>query len=100
MIENTLLFKSLFFQNILHIGQAIIVLSFIFTFIRFIAGPRAHDRIMSYEMCYHLIVMLLISYAIKNSSEYYFNIALVLGLLGFVSSIALAKFLMRGEVIE
>ena len=37
---------------------------------------------------------------IRAGTDAYFEAALVMALLGFVSSAALAKFLMRGEVIE
>ncbi len=48
---------------------------------RLIAGPRAQDRVAAMD-------------------AFYFEIALAIGLLGFVSTVALAKFLLRGEVIE
>ena len=48
-------------------------------------------------MCTMLLALLLV---IAHGSLVYFEAALLIALLGFVSTIALAKFLMRGEVIE
>jgi multicomponent K+:H+ antiporter subunit F len=45
-------------------------------------------------------MLLLITIGIRTGSLLYFEAALVIGLLSFVATVALAKFLMRGEVIE
>jgi multicomponent K+:H+ antiporter subunit F len=45
-------------------------------------------------------MLLVLTYGLRSSSTLYFEAALVIGLLGFVSTVALAKFLLRGEVIE
>ncbi|MFC7555168.1 monovalent cation/H+ antiporter complex subunit F [Pseudoroseomonas wenyumeiae] len=45
-------------------------------------------------------MLLLLTFGIRSGTDIYFEIALVIALLGFVSTAALAKFLMRGEVIE
>jgi multicomponent K+:H+ antiporter subunit F len=68
--------------------------------IRMVRGPAAHDRILALDtlwMCGMLLVLVL---GIRFGSEIYFEAALVIVLIGFVSTVALAKFLMRGEVIE
>jgi len=41
-----------------------------------------------------------VTFGIRNSTSLFFEAALVMGLLGFVTTAALAKFLLRGEVIE
>jgi multicomponent K+:H+ antiporter subunit F len=43
---------------------------------------------------------MLVLFGIRVGTTVYFEIALIIGVLGFVSTVALAKFLMRGEVIE
>ena len=45
-------------------------------------------------------MLLLVTFGVGTDRVVYFEAALVIGILGFVSSVALAKFLMRGEVIE
>ena len=47
-----------------------------------------------------LLIRFILLLGIRFSSVIYFEAALVIALTGFVSSIALAKFLMRGEIIE
>jgi multicomponent K+:H+ antiporter subunit F len=45
-------------------------------------------------------MLILLLLGLHFSSELYFDIALLISMFGFVSSVALAKFLLRGEVIE
>lgn len=67
---------------------------------RLLRGPRAQDRVLALDTLYILGAMLLLVFGIRSGSTHYFEAALVIALLGFVSTAALAKFLMRGEVIE
>ena len=67
---------------------------------RVLRGPRAQDRVLALDALYVTAAMLLLVFGIRTGSPYYFEAALLITLLGFVSTAALAKFLMRGEVIE
>lgn len=67
---------------------------------RLFKGPRAQDRVLALDALYVCAMLLLITFGIRTGSTLYFEGALVISLLGFVSTSALAKFLMRGEVIE
>ncbi len=67
---------------------------------RLVVGPRAQDRILGLDTLYVNSMLMLITFGIRTGSTLYFEAVLVIGLLGFVSTVALAKFLMRGEVIE
>jgi multicomponent K+:H+ antiporter subunit F len=67
---------------------------------RLLRGPRAQDRVLALDSVYLSAMLLLVTFGIRSGTLIYFEIALVLGALSFVSTLALAKFLMRGEVIE
>ena len=67
---------------------------------RMIKGPRAQDRILALDALYVNAMLLLLVFGIKSGTTLYFEVALIISLLGFVSTVALAKFLMRGEIIE
>lgn len=67
---------------------------------RLLRGPRAQDRVLALDSLYLSAMLLLITFGIGSGSRFYFEAALVIGLLSFVATVALAKFLMRGEVIE
>lgn len=68
--------------------------------VRLLWGPRAQDRVLSLDTLYVNATILLLTFGIRTSSTLYFEAALIIALLGFVATAALAKFLMRGEVIE
>jgi multicomponent K+:H+ antiporter subunit F len=67
---------------------------------RVLWGPRAQDRIVGFDSLYVNAMLLLLVFGIGSGSTLYFEAALIVALLGFVSTVALAKFLLRGEVIE
>ena len=79
----------------LFLGMAMIAATY-----RMIRGPRAQDRILALDAFYVAAMLMLVLFGIRVGSSVYFEAALVIGILGFVSTVALAKFLMRGEVIE
>ena len=90
----TLLLWSIFLAQLL-LGFGMACATF-----RVISGPRAQDRVLGLDTLYVNGGMLLLTYGIRSGSTLYFEAALVIALLGFVTTAALAKFLMRGEVIE
>ncbi len=68
--------------------------------VRLYRGPRAQDRVLAFDAIYITGMLTLLTLGIRARSTVYFDIALLIGLFGFVGSTALAKFLLRGEVIE
>ena len=81
-------------------AQVLLALAMVAAFYRLIRGPRAQDRILSLDALYVNAMLLLVAFGIRSGTVVYFEAALLIGLLGFVGTVALAKFLMRGEVIE
>ncbi len=63
-------------------------------------GPSAQDRVLALDALYVTGMLILVVLGIRSRSLVYFDMALLIALFGFVGSIALAKFLLRGEVIE
>lgn len=90
---------SLLFWSIT-IAQVLLAASMLLTLYRLVIGPRAQDRVLSLDAMYVVAMLLLVTFGMRTESAVYFEVALLIGLLGFVSTVALAKFLMRGEVIE
>lgn len=68
--------------------------------LRLIRGPRAQDRVAALDALYANATLLLLGIGIRTGSLLYVEAALLIAILGFASSAAFAKFLMRGEVIE
>jgi multicomponent K+:H+ antiporter subunit F len=66
---------------------------------RLFRGPSAQDRVLAMDFVYVVGMLVMLVLAIRYDSEMYFEGALLMVLFGFVGSVALAKFLLRGEVI-
>ena len=81
-------------------GAGLIGLALLCAAFRILRGPRAQDRVVGFDTLYSNAILLLLTLGIRSGSTLYFEAALVVALLGFVGTTALAKFLLRGEVIE
>ena len=67
---------------------------------RMLRGPAAQDRVLALDALTMAATMLLLVFGIGSGTLHYFHAALLLALFSFVGSMAMAKFLLRGEVIE
>ena len=76
------------------------VLAMLLALGRLFVGPAAQDRIIALDTFYLNGMLTLLMLGIRSSSTVYFDMALLIALFGFASTIAFAKFLLRGEVIE
>ena len=81
-------------------AQILLVLAMSCAAYRILAGPRAQDRVLGFDTLYLNGMLLLLTTGIRTGAAGYFEAALIIALLGFVGTVALSKFLMRGEVIE
>ena len=68
--------------------------------LRLVRGPHAQDRVLALDFLFVVVLLTMLVLAIRYQSSMYFEAALLMALFGFVGSTALAKFLVRGEVIE
>ena len=78
----------------------ILVLAMGCSLVPVLRGPTAQDRVLALDCLALNGMLLMLVLGIRYDSEMYFEGALLIALLGFVSSMAMAKFLLRGEVIE
>jgi multicomponent K+:H+ antiporter subunit F len=67
---------------------------------RLLVGPTAQDRVMALDCLYINGMLMMLVLGIVYASNSYFEAAMLIALFGFVGSTAIAKFLLRGEVIE
>jgi multicomponent K+:H+ antiporter subunit F len=81
-------------------AQACLAIATTFAAIRLIRGPRAQDRVLAFDTMYINGMLNLLMLGMRSSSTAYFDMALLIAMFGFVGTISLAKFLLRGEVIE
>ncbi|WP_410217614.1 K+/H+ antiporter subunit F [Paracoccus sp. (in: a-proteobacteria)] len=81
-------------------AQLALALASFLASIRILRGPRAQDRVLALDTLYIAVMLLFLVTGMRLGSLFLFEAAMVIAVMGFVASIALAKFLFRGEVIE
>jgi multicomponent K+:H+ antiporter subunit F len=74
--------------------------SSVLVLVRLLYGPRAQDRVFALDLLYFHAILVMLVLGIRHQSDMYFDAALLVALFSFVSSCAMAKFILRGEVIE
>lgn len=84
----------------LMIAFALVAAAFALAFLRLLRGPSAPDRILALDTLYIDAIALFILLGLWLASPLYFEAALLIALMGFVGTVALAKFLLRGDIIE
>ena len=72
----------------------------LFSAYRLLVGPSAPDRILALDTLYVNGLVLLMLLGIALDTKLYFEAALVIAMLGFVGTVALARFVLRGDIIE
>ena len=82
------------------VSTIMLTAAFVLVLYRLVRGPDLEDRVMALDALYINAVALLLVYGIELRSDLYFEAALLIALLGFVGTVALAKFLQRGDIIE
>jgi multicomponent K+:H+ antiporter subunit F len=67
---------------------------------RLLRGPEATDRVLALDTMYINVVALVVLLGLRLGSSLFFEAALLIALLGFASTVALARYISRGDVIE
>ena len=67
---------------------------------RLLRGPGVADRILALDSLYINALALLVLLGIQWRTELYFEAALLIAMLGFVGTMALSKYLLRGDIVE
>lgn len=83
-------------------GFALVCLAFALLFCAWhlLAGPTPQDRVLALDTLYINAMLILVVLGVLFQQSIYYDIALLISVTGFVSSAAMAKFLLRGEVIQ
>ncbi|MCS4510549.1 K+/H+ antiporter subunit F [Xylophilus ampelinus] len=77
-----------------------LVLAMACCLLRMLKGPSAQDRVLALDCFYINGMLVMLVMGLQYGSSMYFEATMLIALFGFVGSTAMAKFLLRGEVIE
>ncbi|MFA7097245.1 MAG: K+/H+ antiporter subunit F [Gammaproteobacteria bacterium] len=82
------------------IAMAMLVAALLLSLWRLLRGPAITDRILALDTLYIDTIALLVLFGIGQDTPLYFEAALLIALMGFISTVALCKYLLRGDIIE
>ena len=85
---------------VIPICLVIMGLALMLTLARLIKGPDMPDRILALDTLYINAIALLVLFGIWLGSDLYFEAALLIAVMGFIGTVAVAKYLLRGDIIE
>ena len=72
----------------------------IMSMVRLVLGPTSGDRVLALDTMVINALGLVIVLGIYKGVQIYFEVALLIAMLGFVSTVAMARFILRGDIIE
>ncbi len=89
-----------FLDFALIIAFGTLALGQILSMVRLVIGPTSGDRILALDTMVINALGLVIVLGISQGVQIYFEVSLLIAMLGFVSTVALARFILRGDIIE
>lgn len=82
------------------IASVTLALGQILSMVRLVLGPTSGDRILALDTMVINALGLVVLLGLYQGVQIYFEVALLIAMLGFVSTVALARFILRGDIIE
>lgn len=87
-------------ETVLPYVGAAFALAFVFAFFRLLRGPSLVDRVLALDTLYVNALALLIVVGIALGDAVYFEAALLIAVFGFVGTVAAARYIDRGSIVE
>lgn len=82
------------------IAAVLVCVALILNLWRLFKGPSRPDRILALDTMYINSIAIIILFGISSLTTLYFEAALLIAMLGFVSTAAMCKYILRGDLIE
>lgn len=82
------------------IGMHVVGLAMLLALWRLLRGPTAPDRILALDTLSISGIAQLVLFGMWMKTEIYFEAALVIAMLGFVSTVVLSKYVIRRDIVE
>ena len=82
------------------IAFALVGTAVVLTLWRLWVGPSLPDRILALDTLAVNAIALIVLFGIQQGTALYFEAALLIAMMGFVGTVALCKYLLRGDIIE
>ncbi|MEX2528701.1 MAG: K+/H+ antiporter subunit F [Gemmatimonadota bacterium] len=81
-------------------GFAAMAIAMVLNLYRLVRGPDVADRVVALDTLYINVIAVLMLVGLRIGSDIFFEAALLIAMMGFVGTVALAKHMRRGSIIE
>ena len=87
-------------ELVIPIALTLVSAAIAMSFWRLLRGPSIPDRVLALDTLYINAIALLVLFGMHLGSALFFEAALLIALMGFIGTVALSKYLLRGDIIE
>ena len=87
-------------QTALLTTMGLIAFSILLNLFRMAMGPRTLDRVVGLDTMYINAIAMIILVGMYVDTDLYFEAAVLIAMMGFVGTVALSKYFLRGDIIE
>ena len=84
----------------LWIAFSAVAIAQVLAMMRLVVGPNTGDRILALDTMVVNVIGMIVLLGMYQGTKLYFEVSLIIAMLGFVSTVAYARFVLRGEIIE
>ncbi|EDZ46764.1 MULTISPECIES: K+/H+ antiporter subunit F [Leisingera] len=87
-------------ENAAYFAFACFALAMLMNLWKIVTAPDIADRILALDTMFINAIALMVLYGLALGTEMFFEAAMIIAMLGFVSTVAYARFILRGNIIE
>lgn len=89
-----------FLESAIHIGLIMASLAALLVSYRVARGPTTPDRVVALDTIATNVVAIAVLFALSTGQGFFVTVSLVLAIIGFISTIAVARYVTEGDIIE
>ena len=87
-------------ENVVFLCMGILTLAMLLNVARMVEGPNVVDRVLALDTLYINGLAIVVLFGIWLNSNVFFETALLIAVMGFVSTVAVGKHLLHGDIID
>jgi multicomponent K+:H+ antiporter subunit F len=85
---------------VIPLSLGLVSLALLLNLLRLVRGPDLPDRVLALDTLYINGLAFIVLLGIQLASDVFFEVALVIAVMGFVSTVAVSKYLLHGQIID
>lgn len=87
-------------DKVIFIASAMLAIALLLNLYRLVKGPSLPDRILALDTMYINTIALIVLLGVSQRSLIFFEAAMLIAMMGFVGTVAVSKYILRGDIIE